>query len=181
MKNRFRKHSPRRSLTPATIAVIVFLGLMLVRIFFFRQADATSPSARTSVTVSSVIDGDTFELTDGRRVRMRGINAPEAGHYDATAEPFAEESTGWLRARIDGQEIQLRFDRELKDHYGRLLAWVYDKDGILINQQMLSQGFAELLPDYGLPVDLEPSLRSAESEARVDKRGLWGSPRRKKK
>ena len=128
-----------------------------------------------------VIDGDTFDLTDDRRVRMLGIDAPEAGYEDKIAEPYSDESTAWLRNRIEGHEVRLRIDAREKDRYGRLLAWVYDPDGTLINQQMLLDGKAKLLPDFGLPLDLEPSLRAAESEARLEKRGLWAVLQRGRK
>ena len=176
-----RSTTPRRSPTPATIAVIVFLALALLRVLIFKPENSTSPESRESVSVRHVIDGDTFDLTDDRRVRMLGIDAPEAGYEDKIAEPHSDESTAWLRDRVEGREVQLRIDAREKDRYGQLLAWVFDPDGILINQQMLSEGHAKLLPDFGLPLDLEPSLRAAESDAKAAKLGLWAVPRKKKK
>lgn len=44
-------------------------------------------AAIETTTVRLVIDGDTFELTDGRRVRMLGIDAPEAASPEHPAEP----------------------------------------------------------------------------------------------
>lgn len=176
-----RPRTPRRSPTPATFAIIVFLGLALLRVLIFKPEDLNSPESRESVTVRSVIDGDTFDLTDDRRVRMLGIDAPEKGFKGKIAEPYSDESTAWLRDRVEGREVQLRIDAREKDQFGRLLAWVFDPDGTLINQQILSVGHAKLLPDFGLPLDLEPSLRAAESDAKAAKRGLWAVPRRRKK
>ena len=161
--------------------MIVFVALALMRVLIFKPESSASPESRESVTVRYVIDGDTFDLTDDRRVRMLGIDAPEAGYEDKIAEPYSDESTAWLRNRIEGHEVQLRIDAREKDRYGRLLAWVFDSNGALINQQILLDGQARLLPDFGLPPDLEPELRAAESEARTAKRGLWEVPRRRKK
>ena len=171
--SRSRLRSPRRSPTPATIAVIVFLVLALLRILIFQPESSGSRISGEFVTVRRVIDGDTFELTDNQRVRMLGIDAPEAGFDGTTAEPYSGESSQWLRNRIEGRSIQLRIESRRKDRYGRLLAWVFEQDGTLVNQRMLTEGQARLLPDFGLPPDLEPTLRAAESEARVAKRGLW--------
>ena len=77
--------------------------------------------------------------------------------------------------------IVKRIDSEEKDRYQRTLAWVYTRDGEFINERLLSEGHAKLLADYGLPLDLEPRLRAAESEARIEKRGLWAISRRSKK
>lgn len=160
------------------LGLIIFLSLALLRLLVFKPEQATNPKTWQIVTVRHVIDGDTIELTDGRRVRLLGIDAPEAGYYGKAAEPYSEESTAWLRHRIEGREVQLRTDHPEKDRYDRTLAWIYDPGGLLINQQILIEGQAKLLPDFGLPADLEPSLREAESEARLLKRGIWGARRR---
>lgn len=157
------------------IAVIAFFVLAMLRVLVFRPETATSPVARQTVTVRYVIDGDTFDLTDGRRIRLLGIDAPEAGFHGHIEEQYAAESTTWLRNRIEGRRVQLRMGDEEKDRYDRTLAWIFDAQGILINCEMLAEGQAKLLPDYGLPLDLEPSLREAESEARLLKRGMWGN------
>lgn len=169
----------RRSPTPATIACLVFLGLAMLRILVFRPELTQSPEAlKETVTVRYVIDGDTFDLTDGRRIRMLGINAPEEGFGDKPREAHAAESTTWLRRRIEGHRVRLRIDSAKPDRYQRTLAWVYDLDGELLNAQMLREGQARLLDDFGLPLDLEPVLRAAESDARILRLGLWKSTAR---
>ena len=160
------------------MAVLIFVLLAMLRLLVFRPESLITPAARPVVTVRYVIDGDTVDLDDGRRVRLLGIDAPEAGFQNKTAEPWSEESTAWLRDRVEGRNVQLRIDSGEKDRYGRTLAWIFDADGTLINQESLLQGHAKLLPDFGLPADLEPALREAESEARLQKRGLWSAVRR---
>jgi micrococcal nuclease len=175
------KRPQRRSPTPGTLAFIVFIVLAMLRMLVFRPESELDPESKQPVTVIKVIDGDTIELTDGRTVRLLGIDAPEAGFFGKVAEPWSKESTQWLRSQIDGKQIRLRIDSEEKDRYQRTLAWVYTRDGEFINERLLSEGHAKLLADYGLPLDLEPRLRAAESEARIEKRGLWGVSRRSTK
>ncbi len=169
-----------RSASPATIAVIVFILLAMLRLLVFRPESLIVRSTKSIATVRYVIDGDTLDLVDGRRVRLLGIDAPEAGFHGKIAEPWAEESTEWLRDRVEGYEVTLRVDEKEKDRYGRTLAWIFDANGVLINQQILTEGHAKLLSDFGLPADLEPALRQAESRARIQKSGLWGLNRRAK-
>ena len=168
----------RRPLTPATTAILIFVVLAIVRIAVFRPELASDGKPRTKVFVQHVIDGDTLVLRDGRHVRMLGIDAPEAGFHGKSPEPFSVEATDWLRDRIEGREVALRIDYPKTDRYGRTLAWVFEPDGTLVNAQMLSAGRVKLLADFGLPADLEPALRQAESEARIRKIGLW-APKRK--
>jgi len=169
-----------RSASPATIAVIIFVVLAMLRLLVFRPESLVLPFVKSTATVSYVIDGDTVDLADGRRIRLLGIDAPEAGFQGKVAERWSQEATEWLRTRVEGYEVVLRIDEREKDRYGRTLAWIFDTDGILINQQMLAEGHARLLPDFGLPGDLEPALREAESTARLQKLGLWDTSRRKK-
>ena len=77
------------------------------------------------------------------------------------------------------QTVTLHLGVEATDRYGRTLAWVYTRNGVLINQLALSTGQAKLLDRFGLPLDLEPDLRRSAATARVQRLGLWAidSPR----
>ena len=54
-----------------------------------------------NMTVTEVIDGDTFYLGNGDKVRMLGINTPESGR------PYAQEATDFLTSMILGKEVTL--------------------------------------------------------------------------
>ena len=174
-----KKIQTRRPMTPATKAMLIFVVLVVLRLTVFRPELAADGKPRTKAFVKYVIDGDTFDLDDGTRVRMLGIDAAEAGFGDKPPEPFSAEATQWLRNRIEGCEVALRIGYPKTDRYGRTLAWVFEPNGTLVNQQMLLEGRVKLLADFGLPADLEPDLRRAEAAARVRKIGIWA--RKKKK
>jgi endonuclease YncB( thermonuclease family) len=72
--------------------------------------------------VERVIDGDTFVLDGGERVRIIGVDAPEVG------EPFADRATAFLAALIKDKPIFLELDAGERDRFGRLLAYVYVED-----------------------------------------------------
>jgi micrococcal nuclease len=149
--------------------------MAMLRMLVFRPESGVLQPSLQSATVRYVIDGDTVDLEDGRRVRLLGIDAPEVGYNDKPAETWAEEATLWLRDRLEGRNVQLRVDEKMKDRYGRTLAWIFDEQNVLINRELLAEGHAKLLPDYGLPADLELTLREAESEARVQRLGVWAT------
>ena len=166
--------------TPGQVAVFVLAILLLLRWNGSRDA-ATSLSAmrqlrnRTAV-VFRVIDGDRFDRLPGTRVRLLRVDAPDGGFGESPPEAFATESTAWLRKTIEGKKVVLHIEEPERDRYGRTLAWVY-LDDQFINGQLLTSGMARLLPDFGLPANLEPGLRASEAEARVAHRGLWSRSR----
>jgi len=99
---------------------------------------ATAAHAQT-YTVERVIDGNTLKLTNGERVRLIGIDAPESRDNDKarrdskrtgqdleTITKMGQEATEFVKGLIKpGQEVRLEFDVQERDKYGRLLAYVY--------------------------------------------------------
>jgi micrococcal nuclease len=160
--------------------MLIFIVLALLRILVFRPELDRAVESLEPASVRYVIDGDTVDLSDGRRVRLLGIDAPEMGFDGSTKETGAQEATDWLRDRIEGRAVQLRIDSPKLDRYQRTLAWIFDDQGRLVNRDMLLAGHAKLLDTFGLPADLEPSLREAASEAQIRQVGLW-QPKSKKR
>ncbi|MDD3819484.1 MAG: thermonuclease family protein, partial [Actinomycetota bacterium] len=90
-----------------------------------------------ALIVKEVIDGDTIILSDGRRVRLIGINTPEHGMY------FYEEAKEALEMIVLGKKVFLEKDVSEKDQYGRLLRYVYTGD-LSVNMEMVKRGFANV-------------------------------------
>jgi len=102
--------------------------------------------ALVEVLVTRVIDGDTFEIHGGDRVRLIGVNTPESH------QPGGSEATYFVRYRIYNQVVWLEADGNDTDRYGRLrrLVWLQvptdSTDPIQIQRYMLNA----LLLSYGL-------------------------------
>ena len=122
----------------------ILTGLIVSFIFY---VSSSTGFADDLVSVKWVDDGDTILLSDGRRVRYIGINAPEVAHPEKgrAAEPFGEAASKQNRLMVKGQRVRLDFDREKKDHYGRYLAYVYLEDGTFVNLKMVENGYAYTL------------------------------------
>lgn len=118
-----------------------------------------------AATVARVVDGDTIELTDGRRVRYIGINTPERG------QPYYTEASEANRQLVDGRQVQLEFDQDTFDQYGRTLAYIW-VDGVMANREIVARGYANT---FTVPpnVKYDEAFRQAERDAREAGRGLW--------
>jgi micrococcal nuclease len=123
------------------------------------------PGGLETVTIASVVDGDTVELTNGRRLRYIGINTPEQD------QPYYKEATALNRQLVAGKNVQLEVDVETFDQYGRTLAYVW-VNGLMVNLEIVKQGYANA---FTVPpnVRYENLFRQAEREAREAGRGLW--------
>ncbi|MGB6873819.1 MAG: thermonuclease family protein [Dehalococcoidia bacterium] len=117
--------------------------------------------------VTSVIDGDTVELADGRRVRYLGIDTPESGEY------YAEEATARNKELVEGKTVELQRGKRDQDEYGRLLRYVYI-DGVFVNAELIAQGYAKA---YIFDPDDRYSqiLVQLEQYAKMRERGLWAT------
>ena len=136
----------------------------------------TCPADRSDLRVVSakVFDGDTLALTDGRRVRLLGINTPEIGRDGEPDEPLAREAEALLgRLAGAGTRLRLRLDKERFDRYGRLLAQVFRDGGDNLPARLLGAGLATTLV---VPPN-EGSLGcygAVEALARERRLGIWG-------
>lgn len=137
------------------------------------QADTCIPGGRGSEVVSRfVIDGDTLQLVDGRRVRLLGIDTPEIGRRGEPSEPFAQAARKRLEALVSEPGLRLDVGEEPRDRYGRTLAHLFAADGRNIEAQLLEEGlgFALVVP----PNDRMAACHGmAERRARSADRGVW--------
>ncbi|WP_449438043.1 thermonuclease family protein [Pseudomonas migulae] len=152
------------------------VGAFFVSAIWFSGAQAFCPvpSGLASVAVQRVVDGDTVRLSDGRSVRMIGLNTPELGKQGRSDEPFAVAARKRLEALVaasDGR-VGVLPGKESKDHYGRTLAHLYGADGVNLEAQMLADGLGfqvAVAPN----VDLVTCQQAAEHSARQAGLGVW--------
>ena len=100
-----------------------------------------------TVKVDRVVDGDTAKVFyEGRSeyVRYIGIDTPESVKPDSPVECFGEEAKDFNESLLGGGTVRLAFGPELRDRFGRLLAYVYVRDRML-NADLLRGGYAETL------------------------------------
>ncbi|MCW8854588.1 MAG: thermonuclease family protein [Gammaproteobacteria bacterium] len=125
-------------------------------------------------TVKSVHDGDTLKLSDGRKIRLIGINTPELARDNQPAEPYAEQARNSLNQLIkqSAHEVKLVYGRDRKDKYRRTLAHLYLSSGQNIQAQLIKQGLATAFTTP--PNDHQARCyRALEQTAIQQQLGIW--------
>lgn len=145
--------------------------------------------ADEKVIVTKITDGDTLKVIykdENTGVRLIGIDTPESranpkakkdalrsGDDVRTITALGKKATAFTKSLVSkGDEVTLEFDAQKRDKYGRLLAYVYLKDGRMLNEEIIRGGYAS-------PMTIPPNVKYAElfqkayKEARGKKRGLW--------
>ena len=119
--------------------------------------------------VKRVLDGDTFVLSDDRRVRLIGVDTPERG------EPFSNTARELADSILTGQEVRIENDLLRLDRYDRILGYVFI-DTIFVNELLIRRGLAHV---YLFKENKRYSKRliEAQGKARRDKVGIWSQPR----
>lgn len=142
------------------------------------------PAGAQPARVRAVVDGDTLHLVGSgsgplpstdERVRLLEIDAPE---IHGTVECFGREATAALTQLTPvGSTVRVAADRELRDRYGRPLLYVWNADGVFVNEQLVRAGAAAplLIKPNDRYIDI---MRAAEQDARARKSGQWGTCRR---
>lgn len=160
-------------------AFFVLLAPLLMTSSPGLAADCAPAGPGSSATVARIIDGDTLDLTDGRRVRLIGINAPELGHGRAPDQPLARAARERLAelvavgGRSDTPTVTLYSGAERRDRHGRWLAHV-SRDGHSVERELIRAGLAY---HVAIPPNLAlaPCLRDDERAARHARLGLWSA------
>lgn len=177
-------------------AVIFLLGIGIGVLFTSRYSlspsqnkpvEITQEAASTGVIAGTtneiarvirVIDGDTIEIADGRKVRYIGIDTPETVDPRKPVGCFGREASSKNRELVENADVELENDVSETDRYGRLLRYVYiiipGRGRVMVNEELVQEGFAQssiFPPD----VKHQEIFRKAEIEAIAGKKGLWGS------
>jgi len=175
-------------------ALFQALTITLICSSCINLATAELPSNTREAKIVQVIDGDTVIVEVDRRrehLRLIGIDTPESRPNKRSERQAADRHTDQKTILQLGRRsadhtreilpkkslVRLEFDVERRDHYGRLLAYIWipsqdARDGKMANEEILRSG-------YAYPLSVPPNLKyrdrfgRAFKEARQAKRGLW--------
>ena len=146
------------------------VSIIAAVLFFISPANTFADYPDGYYEVGRVIDGDTFELIDGKPIRLIGIDTPEVG------EDCYSQATQKLISLISGHLVYLEKDVSETDQWGhRLLRYVY-VDGLFVNEALVYEGYA-YADEYPPDTKYASQLGDAEENASLGDRGcLWGDP-----
>ncbi len=159
---------------------VLLTGLLFVALWYQGETGTlwewhipdTISTSTVEVRVTRVIDGDTFEIEGGERVRLIGIDTPESVKPNTPVECYAVESREYLKTLIEGKAVRLERDRTDRDRYARLLRYAYLGD-VFINEFIVREGYAESV-SYRPDTAHQAILDEAERQAKAELRGRWG-------
>ncbi len=94
-----------------------------------------------------VVDGDTIVASvdsEDEYVRYIGVDTPETVKPDTPVQCFGPNASDENHRLVEGRTVRLVFDREARDDYGRLLAYVY-AGRRFVNAELVRGGYARTL------------------------------------
>ncbi|CAA0127300.1 Thermonuclease [Mycolicibacterium vanbaalenii] len=174
--------SAQRLRTHAILAILASALVIVLSGYAQLGSPAADAAPAPTATVLRVIDGDTLDVRDddrGRlRVRVLGIDTPEVHRPGWTVGCWGPEAERFATETLTGQRITLTADptQDANDRYGRTLAYVNLADGRDFSVESVRSGMARSYVYDDKPVSRYPDIRAAEDEARAALRGLWGPP-----
>ncbi len=153
--------------------------LIMVLFTFLIFLSSTAAAQESKYRITEVHDGDTVSIRVKayagiplkiERARLIGIDAPELKQ-----EPWGRKAHRHLKKLISQSDwvTTVEFDVEQRDKHGRLLVYLRGRDGNLINERMVAEGYAVL---FTVPPNVKHAdlFLEAERKARSQKRGIWG-------
>jgi micrococcal nuclease len=133
----------------------------------------TASRSAEFVQVKRVVDGDTIELMDGRKVRYIGVDTPELHHPTKGVQCFGKEAMEKNRELVEGKTIRMGKDVSETDRYKRLLRYVW-KDEVFVNEYLTREGYA-FPATFPPDVSYTKLFTEAAQEAREQNKGLWNA------
>lgn len=138
------------------VFLILFTISLLLNLYFIYQQYNNS-------RVTEVIDGDTFKLQDGRRIRLLSVDAPEKGRCLSIA----------AKNRLDQLILhkRVRLEDIKSDNFDRTLANVH-LGNRFINLILLEEGLVKFTYVSSSQYDV---LKQTAQRAKANKTGIYSS------
>jgi len=177
-----KKYKKQIGIIALAAASLIYLG---TKNFVFTSDQRPAASDGIYYTVSRVIDGDTIVLSDGRKVRLIGVDTPEvyysekllrdskkSGQDIKTIQALGKRASTFTKELCLGKKVRLEYDVDRQDRYKRTLAYIYLEDGTFINAKIVQEGFAQVMTVVP-NVKYADTFLGLQKEAREANRGLW--------
>ena len=169
----------------STLITLAIIGYIAYKYVTPKLESIKQDEQSDFVIVERVVDGDTFKMANGEKIRLLGIDTPEkfqsskldkdskkSGQDKKTLQALGQAASDYVKNLAEGKKVRLVKEPGTdKDKYGRSLRYVYLEDGTLVNAKIIQDGYANVYPT---PISKIEEFRKYEREARENKRGLWG-------
>lgn len=133
---------------------------------------AGSPCGESEGKVTRVVDGDTIELEDGRKIRYLLVDTPET--TSGSNDCYGTNAVMFNSDLVLNKTVQLSYDVSCTDRFGRTLAYVL-VDGQEVNTLMIQRGYGCVLHIPPAGESRVEEFKAYQLEAKTKKAGLWGA------
>ena len=125
--------------------------------------------------VTRILRADVIEVEGTGAVSLLGIETPDGKSPKEIYGVHGQRAVSFIEQLLTGKDVKLELDSAgaNRNDAGQTLAYVYTRDGTLVNGEMLKQGFAFVRA--GEQFSRANDFRGYEREAMQAMRGVWGS------
>ena len=137
-------------------------------------------SKLSKATVYKSVDGDTIKIEfenppEGvdkqETIRMIGVDTPETVHPKKPVQFFGKEASNYTKSTLLNKTVYIACDFNLRDKYGRLLAYIFTENGECFNLNLILNGYGYAYVSY--PFQFMDEFVEAQRTAQNNKAGLW--------
>lgn len=162
--------------------LVLFLASLLSFGYTKYNPEKKIADDRYPAIVVKVVDGDTYDISfthsvpleceKKERIRLIGVDTPETKHPRKKEEFYGKQASQFSYEALINKNIEIRFDKNKRDKYGRLLCYVYYKN-ILFNEYLIEKGFAKYYPYFPFDSGKMKLFKESESRAKRNNKGIW--------
>lgn len=121
-------------------------------------------------------DGDTIVVDMGgysETIRFIGVDTPETHDPRKPIQCFGYAASEFTKNLIGDGPVRLEADptNSNRDRYDRLLRYIYNDDGVLVNGEIIRQGYGFAYTSF--PFQHSQQFKDYERQARAQNLGLW--------
>jgi micrococcal nuclease len=142
-----------------------------------RTSAEVLPLLPENARVTRIIRADTVEVEGIGPIHLIGVETPDGKTPVETYAQHGKNALAFTEKALLNQDVRIEYDptyaaKNHKDAAGQTLAYLYTKDGAMVNVELLKQGlaFAKLTESFKRVEE----FRGSEREAMAVMRGLWG-------
>lgn len=174
-----------RKKTPLWAVAILALFAIAQYAGWIPSSDDTQQAAQTVsesqpglYAIDHFVDGDTIAITmNGKKetVRMIGVDTPETHKPNTPVQCYGPAAAAYTKNLIGTKKVRLESDPQStnRDRYDRLLRYVYTSDGILVQKEVIANGYGFAYTQF--PFTKSAVFIQAQQQAKDANKGLWGN------
>ncbi len=136
------------------------------------------PKTNQWLEVTGFLGGDTFQVENGNEISTITLLSVEAPSIQDTAlerDQIGLQASLFTRRQLESsKEVRLAYDKEPVNSKGQIEAIVELKDGRILNELLITEGFAQVSIEEP-NVKMENIYKGLEQVAKQNQKGMWRS------